>query len=223
MSDAPPDATPPDDPLAAIEASRLGPAQKKALRLLAEGESYREAARQAGLRSPADLKRHAQRFGLVEAHNRARRAVVAQEREMRTADLIESMRQVAGKGTRELLRRLDEEPESIATRDLTVGVGIALDKIAKYERWEDGSNWGSQEHQSGLAEILDALGERGRTVEIAARVTVGNGGAGGERQSAPPLLQRPGSGSTEVARCTDGVGPANAMGQAIDVRPVEDR
>ena len=150
------DPTAPDGPLAAIEASRLGPAQKKALRLLAEGESYREAARQAGLGSTADLKRHAQRFGLVEAHNRARRVVAAEQREWRTAELIESMRQVAGKGALELLRRLEEEPESIATRDLTVGVGIALDKIAKHERWEE-----EDSRQRGVtpqvADLLNAL------------------------------------------------------------------
>ena len=126
MDDTPRDDTPPDDPLAAIEASRLGPAQKTALRLLAQGESYRKAARQAGLRSTADLKRNALRFGLVEAHNRARRALVAEEREWRTAELIESMRQVAGRGAQELLRRLDEEPDSIQTRDLTVLTGVAL-------------------------------------------------------------------------------------------------
>jgi len=83
------DHTPPDDTaghdlLVAIEASRLGPAQKTALRLLAEGQSYREAARQAGLRSTADLKRHAQRFGLVEAHNRARASLATQEADFKT-------------------------------------------------------------------------------------------------------------------------------------------
>jgi len=66
--------------LDAIEASRLGPTQKTALRLLAVGRSYREAAQAAGLRSTADLKRHARRLGLVEAHKRARSAVVLEER-----------------------------------------------------------------------------------------------------------------------------------------------
>jgi hypothetical protein len=51
---------------------------------------------------------------------------VAQERETKTSSLIAALREVAGKGTRELLRRLDQEPESIQTRDLTVLTGVAL-------------------------------------------------------------------------------------------------
>src|SRR5262245_61399732 len=141
---------------------------KKALRLVAEGRSYRQAAKEAGLQSTADLRRAAKRFGLAEAHNEARRALVAEEREWRTADLIESMRQVAGKGAQELLRRLEEEPESIATRDLTVGIGIALDKIAKWEEEDDGAR-GVPDH---LAKLLDALGTRGAKLEVAAQVRV---------------------------------------------------
>ena len=199
--DTSPSEAPPDDPLAAIKASRLGPAQKTALRLLAEGKSYREAARQAGLRSTADLKRHAQRFGLVEAHNRARRALVVQEREWTTAELIESMRQVAGRGAEELLRRLEEEPESIATRDLSVLTGVALDKIAKHERWDEEDSWerGVPDH---VAKLLDALGTRGATakVEVAARVTVGSDDTPHTRsdQTRHGLLQQPLSGPIEV-------------------------
>src|SRR5262245_1201504 len=107
--DTPPDdPTAPDDPMAAIESSRLGPAMKTALRLVAEGQSYRQAAKEANLQSTADLRRAAKRFGLAQVHNRARRAVVAEEREWRTSELIESMRQIAGKGAQELLRRLEE-------------------------------------------------------------------------------------------------------------------
>lgn len=151
--------------LDAVEASRLGAAQKTALRLLAEGRSYREAANAAGLRSAADLKRHAQRFGLVEAHNRARTALVAQEREAKTAAVIAELRQVAGKGTRELLRRLDQDPDSIQTRDLTVLTGVALDKIAKWERWEDGDQ--GEGHREQMAELLTRLTAAGNTVTLA--------------------------------------------------------
>lgn len=45
--------------LAAVEASRLGQAQKKALRLVTEGKSYREAANAAGLRSTGSVRRQA--------------------------------------------------------------------------------------------------------------------------------------------------------------------
>jgi hypothetical protein len=90
------------------------------------------------------------------------------------------MRQFAGKGIRELLRRLNEEPESIATRDLTVGVGIALDKIAKWEE-EGGGEQGVPAH---VAELPTALGTRAGTrakIEVAARVTVGSDDPGSAR------------------------------------------
>ncbi len=151
--------------LAAIDASRLGRAQKEALRLLAEGRSYREAARAAGLRSAADLKRYAQRFGLVEVHNQARTALVTVEREVRTAAVIGELRSVAAKGTRELLRRLDQEPESIQTRDLTVLTGVALDKIAKWEKWDgDGDR---EDRRDRLAEFMERLSQMGNTVTLA--------------------------------------------------------
>ena len=155
----------PQTALLAIEASRLGPAQKAALRLLAEGRSYREAARAAGLRSTADLKRHAQRFGLVEAHNEARGVLVLQEREVRSTALMAELRQVAGKGARELLRRLDQEPESIPVRDLTVLTGVALDKLAKWEGWS-GEGDREEERQQGLAKILERLSQAGNTVTL---------------------------------------------------------
>jgi len=64
---------------------------------------------------------------------------------------------VAGKGARELLRRLIEEPELIQTRDLTVLTGVALDKLAKWERWDgDGED---EDRQKRLSQMLDRLSQ----------------------------------------------------------------
>jgi hypothetical protein len=150
--------------LAAIEASRLGSAQKKALRLLAEGQSYREAAKAAELRSTGTLRRHAARFGLVEAHKTARRALVAHEAEIKTELVIGELRKVAGKGARELLRRLDEEPESIQTRDLTVMVEVSLDKLKAWENWGDED--AGPDRGAKMFELLERLTSGGNRVEL---------------------------------------------------------
>lgn len=121
--------------LAAIECSRLGETQRKALRLVIEGRSYREAAHAVGLRSTTTLKAHARRFGLAEAHNRARAAVVAEEAEARTAATMAVVGKVAKLGAEKMLRRLQAEPGEIPTRELTVLTGVAIDKLAKWERW----------------------------------------------------------------------------------------
>jgi hypothetical protein len=151
--------------LAAIEASRLGPAQKKALRLVAEGRSYRDAAKAADLRSTAKLRAHAARFGLVDAHKAARRALVAREEEIKTEVLIAGFRRTGLKSVRELLRRLDEEPEKIQTRDLTVLAGVSADKIRAWE-----GNWDHEDagpdRGAKMFELLERLTAGGNRVEL---------------------------------------------------------
>jgi hypothetical protein len=161
MTAAPP---PVADALAAIEASRLGPAQKKALRLLAQGQSFREAAKAADLRSTGTLRRHAARFGLVVAHNTARRALVAREEEIKTELLIAGFRQTGIKSVRELLRRLDEEPEKIQTRDLTVLAGVSADKLRAWESWGDED--AGPDRGAKMFELLERLTAGGNRVEL---------------------------------------------------------
>ncbi len=138
---------------------KLGRPQKTALRLIAEGRSYREAAKEAGLRSTADLRRHAERFGLRVAHLEAREERKIEE----SAEVVAELREVAGRGARELLHRLKTEPDSIQTRDLTVLTGVAIDKVAKWERWGEGSQ---EESGAGLGALLDRLATTGGTVSV---------------------------------------------------------
>jgi hypothetical protein len=86
---------------------------------------------------------------------------VAREREYRTAELIDRMRQVSGEASRELLRRLREDPEAISDRDLTVMNGVALDKLAKAERWGEPDDGGSrsQDVVAKLAAMLRGGGK----------------------------------------------------------------
>jgi hypothetical protein len=121
--------------LSAIERSKLGEKQRKALALVIEGRSYREAAHAAGLGSTTTLKAHARRFGLAEAHKRARAVVVAEEAEAKTAATIAVVGKVAKLGAEEMLRRLQAEPGEIQTRDLVTVTGVAIDKLAKWEKW----------------------------------------------------------------------------------------
>lgn len=93
---------------------------------------------------------------------------MAQERETKTAAVIGELREVARKGTRELLRRLEEEPDKIQTRDLTVLTGVAIDKIAKWERWEDGDH--VEPRGESVADLLARLTASGNTVTVGVRV-----------------------------------------------------
>ena len=132
--------TAPHPALARIEASPLGPAQKRALRLVLEGVSYREAATQAGLRSTSDLRRHARSFGVLETHKQAAAKRKAQTEEIETRALIAGLKRLASLASQELERRLETEPSEIQTRDLTVLAGVAVDKIRDFEDWRSGSD-----------------------------------------------------------------------------------
>ena len=149
-----------DSRLAAVEAHpKLGRPQKAALRLVAEGRSYREAAREAGLKSTADLRRHAERFGLRDTHLVVREVQKIED----SKTLVRELREVAGRGAQELVRRLVEDAQGIQTRDLTVLTGVAVDKLAKWE------SWGEQERDanpSGLGALLERLGASGGTVSV---------------------------------------------------------
>jgi len=108
-----------------------------ALRLVADGWTYRDAAKTVGYASQKDLYGWAKRAGLAEIH---------------TDRLAASLRRVAHPSTQELERRLEEAPEEISTKDLAVVAGITTDKLARYE---------------GLGAAVDAEAMRARSEQIA--------------------------------------------------------
>ena len=172
--------TAPHPALARIEASPLGPAQKRALRLVLEGVSYREAATQAGLRSTADLRRHARTFGVLEAHQRVAAKRKAEAEEIETRALIAGLKRLARLASGELERRLKAKPGEIQTRDLTVLAGVAIDKIRDFEDWRSGSDLASNNVTAQALEYLFQSSKAGGPFQVTfAEVTL-------ERSSAPP-------------------------------------
>jgi hypothetical protein len=113
-----------------VEASPLGDRMRRALRRVAAGESFREAATAEGYGTHSDVYRYARQYGLLSVKSEL---------------LVDRCREVAGMGLAELARRLSEDPESFSVKELGVSTGIMLDKIAKAERWgveERGSSSG---------------------------------------------------------------------------------
>lgn len=119
---------------------------RAALRLVADGWTYREAAKAAGYASPKDLHGWAKRAGLLDAH---------------TAHLVAGLRRVASLSTQEIERRLEEAPEEISTKDLGVIAGIATDKIARAEGWGGDDAATTKRRSEQIADVLDRLAERG--------------------------------------------------------------
>ena len=122
-----------------IEESRLGDRMKRALRHIASGMSYREAAAAEGYATWSDVWRYANRFGLID---------------LTTGRLIGGCRRVARLSNDELEERLVNDPGEVSTRDLIVANGVALDKLAKKERW------GSELEGATSLDILERLAER---------------------------------------------------------------
>lgn len=132
---------------ARIEALPTNGRMRAALRLVASGWSYREAARAAGYASPKDLHGWAKRAGLLDAH---------------TERLVAGLRRLASLSSQEIERRLEEAPEEISTKDLGVIAGIATDKIARFESW--GGSLGpetSKQRGEQITEVLDQLSQMG--------------------------------------------------------------
>ncbi len=120
-SDIPPEAAEQNaQALTRIEASNVGDRMKRALRRVASGESFREAAQAEGYQTHSDVYRYARQYGLLNVKDEL---------------LIDGCRRVTGMGLAELERRLVEDPESFSVKELGVTTGILLDKIAKKERW----------------------------------------------------------------------------------------
>jgi hypothetical protein len=71
---------------------------------------------------------------LAQAHNRALAAVVAEEAEVRTAATLAVLGKFARLGA-EMLGGLEAAPGDIPRRELTVMTGVAIDKLARWERW----------------------------------------------------------------------------------------
>ncbi len=106
--------------LAQIGASRLGDRMKRALRHIATGMTYREAAAAEGYATWSDVWGYANKYGLID---------------LTTGRLIGGCRRIARLSGDELEERLTTHPEEISSRDLVIANGVALDKIAKRERW----------------------------------------------------------------------------------------
>ncbi len=125
--------------LARLEASNVGDRMRRALRHIASGMSYREASATEGYASWSDVWRYANRFGLID---------------LTTGRLIGGCRRVARLSNDELEERLVNDPGEVSTRDLIVANGVALDKLAKKERW------GSELEGATSLDILERLAER---------------------------------------------------------------
>ena len=140
----------PEDPEAAIVALTCTDRMKGALRLIAEGAPYREAAAQASYRDHREVYRWAKRAGLLDVHSKR---------------LVAGYRRIAALSNEEIERRLIEAPGEIATKDLAVISGISADKAAKYEGWgrqvdvEPGS-------ASKLLDRLEAVLASGNTLSL---------------------------------------------------------
>ncbi len=113
------------DAWARVEASGVKDRMKRALFRVAHGEAVRQAAEAEGYASHAETYRAAKRFGLIDSQKQ---------------QLVAGCRRVARLTNEELERRLVEAPEDVSTRDLVVANGVAIDKIAKAERWNQEHN-----------------------------------------------------------------------------------
>ncbi len=126
-----------------VKASSLGERMKRALRRVATGESYREAAQAEGYGTHSEIYRNAKRYGLSSATS---------ER------IVERCRNVADLSLQELERRLAADPEAFSTKELDITAGIMTDKIAKRERWGTVEDHGSSE-DSPLLQLARAVAE----------------------------------------------------------------
>jgi len=121
----------------------FGDRMREALKLVLDGDSYREAAEAVGLQSHQDLWRAARRLGIGTSSCR----------------VLDGHRRIARLANDELERRLVHDVDGISTKDLAVIGGIASDKLAKAEAWGRDAN--SSGNQTGLDRILEALAATG--------------------------------------------------------------
>ncbi len=112
--------------------------------------SYREAAAAEGYATWSDVWRYANRFGLID---------------LSTGRLIGGVRRIARLSNDELEKRLIEQPESITSRDLVIANGVALDKLAKRERWGQEPDEGKS-YASALDKLAEAIAKSGVRLEL---------------------------------------------------------
>ena len=108
--EAPPDS--PEEAENAIVALTCTERMKAAVRLVAEGMAFRDAAVQVGYRDHREVYRWAKRAGLVEVH---------------TKQLVASCKRIVALSNAELERRLIEAPEEISSKDLAVSSRVPSD------------------------------------------------------------------------------------------------
>ena len=132
------------------DSRRIGDRMKASLRLIAAGVSYREAARSVLYSDHKSVFRASKRFGLAN---------------VRTQELVESSRRIAGLAGDELESRLVENPEDASMRDLAVTRGIEMDKIAKRENWGKESDEGSS-FASAMERVAQAASRGEIEVEL---------------------------------------------------------
>ena len=140
----------------AVEASGVGPRMRLALRAIATGvaRDYREAAQLVSYKSHTDIYRYACLYGLSPT----------------SKHLIVDCRRVAKLGLGLVEQRMLEDPDSVSSRDAVVAAGIAIDKVAKHERWgreDDGA--GSNKTLEALDRIAEVLKGRNLELEISVR------------------------------------------------------
>ena len=138
---------------AAIEASTLGDRMKRALRRVAAGESFREAAKAEQYSTHSDVYRAARKFGLISVTK---------------ANLVDRFRRVSDLSFQELEQRLVDDPSSFSTQQLGVVGGIAADKVAKAERWGTEPTGGG-DAIARLEQIGAALAGQGLRLDVTLR------------------------------------------------------
>jgi hypothetical protein len=119
---------------------KIGPRMKDALRLVACGDSYREAAKAVGFSSHGEVFETAKRFGMTASS---------------TTRVVQRIQEVANLSLAELERRLHEDPEQFPSKDLAVIAGITTDKLAKKERW-GAAGERPEGDRSALEQLADA-------------------------------------------------------------------
>jgi len=137
---------------ARVEGSSLNDQMKAALRLVACGEQYREAARLVGYADHSRVYATARKFDLVD---------------LRTQTVIKIDRSISKLAGAELERRLTEKIETITAPQLAVIKGISTDKVLAHDKSakDDGTSY-----MSALEEVAARVAESGAQLEL--KVTV---------------------------------------------------
>ena len=131
-----------------IEKSQLGDRMKRALALVARGDSVRDAASAEDYSSHADVYRAARKYGLVD---------------LRTKAIVETHRSVAKLSSGLLEQKLLDEPKTFSGPQLAVVSGIATDKVFASEKaaTDDGSSY-----ISALERMAERFAESGAGLEL---------------------------------------------------------